>query len=147
MDVDPRTGRYLVGTGLCGLSGPAIRPIALANVFMVAQAVTIPVIGLGGIMTAEDVVSFIRVGAQAVQIGTANYRDPGVGVQIADRLATFLAELGVGSLADIRGQVLRPSSEEALRPSSGEALRPSSGEALRPSSGQALRPSSGQAQP
>lgn len=104
LDVDPRTGRYLVGTGLCGLSGPAIRPIALANVYKVAQAVTIPVIGLGGIMTAEDVVSFIRVGAQAVQIGTANYRDPGVGVQIAARLATFLADLGVGSLSDIRGQ-------------------------------------------
>ncbi|MCH7859990.1 MAG: dihydroorotate dehydrogenase, partial [Candidatus Marinimicrobia bacterium] len=80
LDVDPRTGRYLVSTGLCGLSGPAIRPIALANVYKIAQVVTIPIIGLGGIMTAEDVVSFVRVGAQAVQIGTASYRDPSVGV-------------------------------------------------------------------
>ena len=104
LDVDPRTGRYQVSTGLCGLSGPAIRPIALANVYKVAQAVTIPVIGLGGIMTAEDVVSFVRVGAQAVQIGTASYRDPSVGVQIVARLATFLADLEVASLSEIRGQ-------------------------------------------
>ena len=104
LDVDPRTGRYQVSTGLCGLSGPAIRPIALANVYKIAQVVTIPIIGLGGIMTAEDVVSFVRVGAQAVQIGTASYRDPSVGVQIVARLATFLADLEVASLSEIRGQ-------------------------------------------
>ncbi len=87
MDVDPANGKFKVGTGLCGLSGPAIRPIALANVYQVAQAVKIPVIGVGGIMTVEDVIRFIRVGAVAVQVGTLNYRDPAIGVHLAEELA------------------------------------------------------------
>ncbi len=106
LDVDPRTGSFKVATGLCGLSGPAILPIALASVYKVAQAVTIPIIGLGGIMTAEDVVRFVRVGAHAVQVGTANYRDPGIGVKIIAGLASFLEAAELAGLASIRGQAL-----------------------------------------
>ncbi len=103
MGVDPRTGKFQLSTGTGGLSGPAIRPVALAAVYKIAQAVNIPVIGMGGIMTAEDVAAFIRAGACAVQIGTANFRDPAVGVRLAARLHSFLEELGVGQLSEIRG--------------------------------------------
>ena len=101
--IDPRTGKFRLSTGVGGLSGPAIKPIALAAVHNVARAVTIPVIGIGGITSAEDVVAFIRAGAWAVQIGTANFRDPGVGVRLIGRLRSYLEELGVGTLSEIRG--------------------------------------------
>ncbi len=103
MDLDPVTGIFKVRNGLCGLSGPAIRPIALANVYKVARAVSIPVIGIGGIMAVEDVVRFIRVGARAVQIGTANYRDPRIGVRIARELPAYLAAINAAGLGEIRG--------------------------------------------
>jgi dihydroorotate dehydrogenase (NAD+) catalytic subunit len=103
MDVDPADGKFKVGIGLCGLSGPAIRPIALANVYKVAKAVKIPVIGVGGIMNVEDVIRFIRVGAVAVQIGTLNYRDPAIGVNLANELEDYMARNGIESLESIRG--------------------------------------------
>ncbi len=103
LDLDPVTGIFKVQTGLCGLSGPAIRPIALANVYKVARAVSIPVIGIGGIMSVEDVVRFIRVGARAVQIGTANYRDPRIGLRIARELPAYLAAINAAGLDEIRG--------------------------------------------
>lgn len=103
MGIDPETGEFHLSTGIGGLSGPAIKPIALAAVYNVARAVTIPVIGIGGIMTAGDVVTFIRAGAHAVQIGTANYRDPAIGVRLASELHTFAERLGIGSLTEIRG--------------------------------------------
>jgi len=103
MDVDPVDGKFKVAIGLCGLSGPAIRPIALANVYNVAKAVKIPVIGVGGIMNVEDVIRFIRVGAIAVQIGTLNYRDPAIGVNLAEELEDYMARNGIESLESIRG--------------------------------------------
>ncbi|MEE9464686.1 MAG: dihydroorotate dehydrogenase [Candidatus Neomarinimicrobiota bacterium] len=103
MDLDPATGKFKVHAGLCGLSGPAIRPIALANVYKVAKAVSIPVIGIGGIMSVEDVVRFIRVGAWAVQVGTANYRDPRTGVDLANKLPAYLESIGATGLEKIRG--------------------------------------------
>jgi len=103
LDVDPGSGRFLVHTGLCGLSGPAIRPIALANVFKVVNAVSIPVIGLGGIASVEDVLKFLRVGAQAVQVGTLNYRNPAIGVQLAAQLGDYLDHSGGADLSAIRG--------------------------------------------
>ncbi len=103
MGVDPRTGKFLVSSGLAGLSGPAIRPIAVAAVYEVARAVTIPVIGVGGIMNGADAISFVRAGAWAVQIGTANYRDPATGVKVVSQLRALMEELGVGSLAELRG--------------------------------------------
>ncbi|MBA7609523.1 Dihydroorotate dehydrogenase B (NAD(+)), catalytic subunit [subsurface metagenome] len=103
MGIDPRTGKFQLSNGIGGLSGPAIRPVALAAVYKIAQVVNIPVIGIGGIMTAEDVAAFIRAGACAVQIGTANYRDPAVGIRLVAQLHSFLEELGVGRLSEIRG--------------------------------------------
>ncbi len=105
MMVDPLTGNFKISNGFGGLSGPAILPVALANVFKVSRAVRIPVIGLGGLSSAEDVVSMIRVGAHAVQIGTANYRDPNIGVKIIDEMAVLLHKLGFKSLESIRGSV------------------------------------------
>ncbi|MFC1480628.1 dihydroorotate dehydrogenase [Candidatus Neomarinimicrobiota bacterium] len=103
MDVDPVNGKFKVGIGLCGLSGPAILPIALANVYKVARAVKIPIMGMGGIMHVEDVIRFIRVGATAVQIGTLNYRDPAIGVSLAQELELYMARNGIESLESIRG--------------------------------------------
>ena len=103
MGVDPGTGKFQLSTGTGGLSGPAIKPIALAAVYKIARAVTIPVIGIGGIMSTEDVVAFIRAGAHAVQIGTANYRDPAIGVRLGAQLRSFMEELGAGQLSEIRG--------------------------------------------
>lgn len=103
MGVDPRTGKFQLSTGTGGLSGPAIKPIALAAVYKIARAVTIPVIGIGGIMSTEDVVAFIRAGAHAVQIGTANYRDPAIGVRLGAQLRSFLEELGIDLLSELRG--------------------------------------------
>ncbi len=103
LDVEPKTGKMKLSTGTGGLSGPAIKPVALAAVYKIAQAVTIPIIGLGGIMTVEDVMAFIRVGAHAVQIGTANYRDPTVGTQLVVQLGEILDEMMIDQLAEIRG--------------------------------------------
>ncbi|MEE9162931.1 MAG: dihydroorotate dehydrogenase [Candidatus Neomarinimicrobiota bacterium] len=103
MGVDPHTGQFQVSTGLAGLSGPAIRPIALAAVYEVARAVTIPVIGVGGIMNGADAMSLVRAGAHAVQIGTANYRDPATGVKVVSQLRALMEELGVESLSELRG--------------------------------------------
>lgn len=103
MGVDPGTGKFQLSTGTGGLSGPAIKPIALAAVYKITRAVTIPVIGIGGIMSTEDVVAFIRAGAHAVQIGTANYRDPAIGVRLASQLRSFMEELGIDLLSELRG--------------------------------------------
>ena len=71
----------------------------------VAKAVKIPVVGMGGITSAEDIVRFIRAGATAVQIGTANYRDPAVGVKLKERLTELMEEMGINSLEEIRGVI------------------------------------------
>lgn len=101
MDIDPHTGTPALSSALGGLSGPAIRPIALACVYKISRAVDIPVIGLGGITSVEDVIRFFRAGAKAVQIGTANYRDPSIGVRLAGELLDYLADHSLTSLNDI----------------------------------------------
>lgn len=101
VDIHARKPRLSTVTG--GLSGPAIKPIALAKVYEVAQAVKIPIIGIGGIMNAEDAVEFLMVGATAVQVGTANYIDPSTGVKIAEGLRLFTEKQ---RLTDV-GQLVR----------------------------------------
>lgn len=86
-----------------GLSGPAIKPIALRMVYEVSQAVNIPVIGMGGISTAEDVIEFIMAGAALVQVGTANFMDPEIGTKIIKDLNDFMDKEGIKSLDEIRG--------------------------------------------
>lgn len=103
MAVDWRRRRPLLGNVMGGLSGPAIRPIALAAVFRVARAVRIPLVGIGGIASVDDVMDFLVAGAAAVQIGTANFYNPMVSMQILDALPDALAEVGAGRVADVVG--------------------------------------------
>jgi dihydroorotate dehydrogenase (NAD+) catalytic subunit len=103
MAVDWRRRRPLLGNILGGLSGPAIKPVALRCVYQVARAVAIPVVGIGGIATLDDVLEFMVAGAAAVQIGTANYYDPTVSQRLAEELPAGLAAAGVRRAADLVG--------------------------------------------
>jgi dihydroorotate dehydrogenase (NAD+) catalytic subunit len=103
MRVDPRTRRSLLSAATGGLSGPAIRPLALAKVREVVRAVSLPVIGVGGITTAGDALEFLIVGARAVQVGTAAFRDPDVGASIVDGIRAFLESERLSSIADLIG--------------------------------------------
>jgi dihydroorotate dehydrogenase (NAD+) catalytic subunit len=101
--VDARTRKPRIGAGFGGLSGPAIKPIALRMVYEAAQAVKIPVIGLGGISTGEDAAEFLIAGASAVQVGTANFWDPGSSTRIARELDYFLKEENIASVRELTG--------------------------------------------
>lgn len=101
--VDWRNRRPLLGNVLGGLSGPAIKPIALRAVFQIARAVRIPVVGIGGIANIDDVMEFLVAGAAAVQIGTANFYNPGVSMTVLDSLPAALAELGARRVSDVVG--------------------------------------------
>jgi dihydroorotate dehydrogenase (NAD+) catalytic subunit len=101
--IDARTRRSRLGAGFGGLSGPAIKPIALRMVYEAAQAVRIPVIGLGGIASGTDAAEFLIAGASAVEVGTANFWDPGAPVRIARELDQFLKEQKISSVAALVG--------------------------------------------
>ena len=101
--IDPRTRRPRIGAGFGGLSGPAIKPIALRLVFQAARAVKIPVIGLGGIATGADAAEFLIAGASAVQVGTATFWDPRSPQRIAEELAAFLKREGIAKVASLVG--------------------------------------------
>lgn len=101
IDIEKRRPVLSINTG--GLSGPAVKPVALRMVWQVAQAVKVPVIGLGGIMNARDAIEFLLAGATAVQIGTANFIDPAVTVKVAKGINEYLDSHGFGSVKDIIG--------------------------------------------
>lgn len=101
IDIERRRSRLSIGTG--GLSGPCVKPVALRMVWQVARAVKIPVVGLGGIMTAEDAVEFLMAGARAIEIGTANFVDPTVTIKVIDGLNAWLDAHGVADVNDIVG--------------------------------------------
>lgn len=103
LDVDVETRRPVLANGLGGLSGPAILPIALRMTWQAAQAVSIPVCGIGGIRSAEDAIKFLMCGASAVQVGTATYLDPGVAGEIVDGVEAWCAKRGVARSADLVG--------------------------------------------
>jgi dihydroorotate dehydrogenase (NAD+) catalytic subunit len=103
MAIDWRKRRPMLGNVMGGLSGPAIKPIALRCVHQVAQAVKTPLIGIGGIATIDDVMEFLVAGASAVQIGTANYYDPTVTMKLVDALPAALNQAGVSSVREIVG--------------------------------------------
>ncbi len=88
-----------------GLSGPAIKPIAIANVHKIYKEVSIPIIAIGGISSASDVIEFILAGADLVEIGTLNYTNPNIGVQIQHDLIKFCKENKVDKLSDLKGKV------------------------------------------
>ncbi len=103
MHIDIRRRRSVLSIGTGGLSGPAVRPVAVRMVWQVARAVKIPVIGLGGIMTAEDAIEFLMAGATAIEVGTANFIDPCASVKIAEGINRWLDEQGVADIHDIIG--------------------------------------------
>jgi dihydroorotate dehydrogenase (NAD+) catalytic subunit len=101
--IDARTRRPRIGAGFGGLSGPAIKPIALRLVCQAARAVKIPVIGLGGIANGEDAAEFLIAGASAVEVGTATFWDPRSPLRIAGELSTFLRRENIARAADLVG--------------------------------------------
>lgn len=103
MVIDTRTFKPALARGVGGLSGPAIRPVAVRMVWQVARAVSVPVIGMGGIMTAEDAAQFMLAGATAVAVGTANFVDPTACVAVVDGLTRLCAERGIDRAADLIG--------------------------------------------
>jgi dihydroorotate dehydrogenase (NAD+) catalytic subunit len=103
MAVDVKTRRPLLSTVTGGLSGPAIKPVALCMVWKVAKAVKIPVIGIGGIMNANDAIEFILAGATAVQIGTANFIDPTVTIKIIEGIESYMDQYGFSSMDQLIG--------------------------------------------
>jgi len=106
MAVDIRTRRPKIANRTGGLSGPAIRPIAVRMVHQVVQAVKIPVIGIGGIMTSSDALEFLIVGARAVQVGTANFVDPAAMLTIIDGIEAFLVEEGLDNVNELIGSLV-----------------------------------------
>lgn len=103
IDIEHRCPKLSIGTG--GLSGPAVKPVAVRMVHDVTKAVKIPVIGLGGIMTAEDAIEFMMAGATAIEIGTANFIDPAVTVKVKNGMAQWLERHGCKSVKEIIGVV------------------------------------------
>jgi len=105
MAIDINTRRPLLSNVVGGLSGPAIRPIAVRMVYECHEAIDIPVIGMGGIATARDVVEFLVAGATAVQVGTANFEDPMIWPKLRDGLTAYLTEHRHSSVSDVIGSV------------------------------------------
>jgi len=103
MAIDARTRRPKLARNVGGLSGPAVKPVALRMVWQVASAVSIPVIGCGGITTGEDAVEFLLAGATAVQVGTANFVDPTSAVRIVDGITEYCREQGVNRVSELIG--------------------------------------------
>ena len=103
IDIERRQPMLSISTG--GLSGPAVKPVAVRMVWQVAKAVDIPVIGLGGISTAADAIEFFMAGASAIEIGTANFLDPAVTIKVRDGINQWLDDHGCKSLSEIVGAV------------------------------------------
>ena len=103
MAIDIRRRRPLLGNITGGMSGPAVKPIALRMVWQAAQAVRIPVIGLGGITSAEDAIEFLLAGASGVQVGAQNFQDPGVIAKITQGLDEYLAQNGLQHVSELVG--------------------------------------------
>lgn len=103
MAIDVERRRPMLSTITGGLSGPAVRPVAVRMVWQVCKAVDIPVIGLGGIMNGRDALEFIMAGASAIEVGTANFIDPAVTVKIIDEINNYLDRHNFRDIADIRG--------------------------------------------
>jgi dihydroorotate dehydrogenase (NAD+) catalytic subunit len=105
MAIDAETRKPLLSTVTGGLSGPCVKPVALRMVWQVAQAVNIPVVGLGGIMNAKDAIEFILAGATAIQIGTANFIDPQISVKIVKGIKEYMVRHQVSDINDLIGAI------------------------------------------
>ena len=105
--IDWKRRRFILGNVTGGLSGPAIKPIALRLVWQVRQAVRVPIIGIGGIASIDDVMEFLLAGASAVQIGTANFFDPTVSTCLLDQLPAARASPGASRVGEVVGSCNR----------------------------------------
>ncbi len=105
MGINIKSRKVELNTVFGGLSGPAIKPVALANVHKVFKVVNIPIIGLGGIASMEDVVEFVLAGADLVQIGTLNYKEPGIAIRLAEELENYCNANNLKSIQELKGQV------------------------------------------
>ncbi len=103
-----------LGRATGGVSGPAIKPLALARCHEAAHAVRIPVIGSGGIASGKDALEFVAAGATAVQVGTATFAEPGASVRVVDEVRAWLAERGIARLEDLRGRFTAPAAQSAV---------------------------------
>ncbi|MGI3163610.1 dihydroorotate dehydrogenase [Pseudooceanicola sp. 200-1SW] len=113
MSIDVRTRQPRLGNVMGGMSGPAVKPIALRMTYQCAHACRVPVIGCGGIATLDDVLEFLIAGAAAVQVGTATFRSPTVMARLIAELSDWMQEQGVTSLGEIIGSVQIPGGEAA----------------------------------
>ncbi len=107
MAIDWRKRKPMLGNVVGGLSGPAIKPVALRCVYQIASSVKIPIVGIGGIATIDDVMEFLVAGASCVQIGTANYYDPTVSQRLVNQLPAALAEIGATQISDVVASIRR----------------------------------------
>jgi dihydroorotate dehydrogenase (NAD+) catalytic subunit len=114
MAIDIKTRKPVLSTVTGGLSGPAIKPVALAKVYEAARAVRIPVIGIGGITNASDALEFLIAGATAVQVGTANFIDPAAGIKVAEGIARYCDENCIPDVADLVGSLDAGSGTSVL---------------------------------
>ena len=103
MAIDARTRKAVMGRKVGGLSGPAIKPIALRMVYEVASCVQVPIIGMGGISNATDAIEFILAGATAVAVGTANFMNPCSAVNVVDGISQYCIDNGVSSISELVG--------------------------------------------
>ena len=103
MSINPETGRPTLGTAMGGLSGPGLRPVALALVYQASQAVDVPIIGAGGIFNSDHALEFIMAGATAVQVGTANLTNFWAPLEVLDGLRGYMGEMGIASVSDLVG--------------------------------------------
>jgi dihydroorotate dehydrogenase (NAD+) catalytic subunit len=113
MAIDPATFRPRLGNIMGGLSGPAIKPIVLRQVYQCARRVRVPVIGCGGIASAADAAEYMLAGATAVQVGTATFLHPGAMIEIIDGLAAFCAGRDIRRVAELTGAMQREEADEA----------------------------------
>lgn len=104
MRLDLKTGKPILANGTGGLSGPAIKPVAIRMIYEVSQAVSIPIIGMGGIESASDVIEFFYAGASAIAVGTANFVDPFVCPTIIEELPVLLEKLGIEHISECKGR-------------------------------------------
>ena len=107
MEINIRTRKPTLGNITGGLSGPCVKPVALRMVWQVAQAVKVPIIGMGGIACWEDAVEFLLAGASAVAVGTANFTDPEISMKICDGINDYLAENHIDHVGDLVGQMIQ----------------------------------------
>ena len=103
MAIDYKTGKMLLSTKFGGLSGPAIKPMAIAKIHKIYNEINIPIIGMGGIASFEDIIEFIRAGSSLVQIGTLNYREPSIACRLYHELENFLLENKIKDINQLKG--------------------------------------------